>query len=63
MPVRTNEDQVQAKKLIIMFLKIYVTKKPAAVCHRGKKLKIEMFLVEKWLNKHVVAVLWYATCL
>ena len=29
----------------------------------GKKLKIEMFLVEKWLNKHVVAVLWYATCL
>ena len=36
---------------------------PAAVCHRGKKLKTEIFLVEKWLNKHVVVVLWYATCL
>lgn len=51
------------QKLIIIKKRIYVTKMPAAVCHRGKKLKIEMLLVEKWLNKHVVPVLWYATCL
>lgn len=36
---------------------------PAAVCHRGKKLKTEIVSVEKWLSKHVIAILWYATCL